>query len=315
MKRKTIFPICVLTLFSLILLSPLSSPAEANKVLFSCDFDTGSGDELDRWQSAAASYGLDYSTDPRSERDLAQEGVDGSYCARSDARDGHAYTPITIHFVDDYPEEVTINYWEKIHVTGGDGDLPVAGANIKSLRVYNNSDSSTYSIGSILSHHFDSYFYSRSGGVSTVEFGDIVYDRKDYSSYYAKSNGDGTYTAIGDGENDESHIAVKMSPWVENNKWYNLRVHIKYPSNDSTYDGEYTVWLNDNLVFRATDLKLVDGHDTSVKDIRFLPDQRGDEGFYQYLDEITVYEGYVPPNSEEETSSLPAPSDLQLSSR
>lgn len=313
MVFKICYNIIMLIFFAFSLLLPLSVSAESNNVLFSCDFDSGTGDELDRWQDAAKKYNLDYSTKSYSDRDLVQEGVDESYCARSDSSDGHAYTPITIRFKDNYPSEVTINYWEKINVTGGDGDLPVAGANIKSLRVYNNSDPSKYELGSILSHHFDKYFYTGVGGVSTLDFGDIVYDRKNYSSYYAEENDDGTYTAIGNGEDDRSNVSVKMKPWVENNAWYNLRVYIKFPTDDTTYDGEYAIWLNDDIIFRATNLKIREGQDTSIRGIRFLPDQRGDEGFYQYLDEVTVYDGYVPPDSDQE-SKLPNPSNIQISS-
>lgn len=301
----------VLVLF--ILVYPLGVNAADGDILFHCDFDTYSGDELDRWQSAADAYGIGHSSTSYSDRELSTAGVDGSNCARSDATDGHAYTPISLYLDDNYPDEVTFNFWEKINVTKGDGDLPVAGANIKALRVYNNHDSSTYELGSVLSHHFDKFFYTGVGGVSIVEFGDIVYDRKNYGSYYAYDNGDGTYTAIGDGEDDRSNVSVKMSPWAENNVWYNLRIYIKYPTSDQTYDGEYTIWFNDRLVFRATDVKIREGQDTTVKGVRFLPDARGDEGFYQYLDEVTMYEGYVPPGDEPEPpEDLPIPQGMSI---
>lgn len=302
MQRHKVLKRSTFIFLTFFLLISLNSPSHANNILFSCDFDSGSGDEWDRWQQCAGDFDLKASEGGGDKRSLATDGVDGSYCAKNDATSGHAWTPLYIHLNDPYPDELTIVYYEKIKAVN---DLPLPGANIKSIRMFNSE--TDYQIGSIISHHFNSYFYMSKWDTGQFIPGDKVYKIKSYTGY-CSDNGDGTFTCDGtDGEGGElGRLSFKWEPFVKNNTWYQIRTYRKMPSSDTSHDGEVKVWINGELLVDLRDIKIRDGSNSHFEKICWLPSDDADDGFSHYLDDVTVYEGYVPPGSDD-SSGLPIP--------
>lgn len=110
---------------------------------------------------------------------------------------------------------------------------------------------------------------------------------------YPQDNGDGTYYSW------KGYIKGTIQPegppgvgtsWVNFTKW------IKLPSTATATDGAVKVWLGNELLLDIWDAKMKDDDaGTSFTRMAWYPNSAAGEPFEHWMDEMVVYQGYVPP--------------------
>jgi hypothetical protein len=143
------------------------------------------------------------------------------------------------------------------------------------------------------------------------------------SSAYAQKNSDGTYTNNDGWLKGNIELGATQRPgttWVKFTVYYNL------PSSTSAFDGKLKVWVNNQLIIDLWGAGLKDsGSLTKFTKLSFYSSSEAGEFFEHWMDEMVIFEGYVPPDGSKApietesdspvSTSLPsAPEDFKAGS-
>lgn len=113
------------------------------------------------------------------------------------------------------------------------------------------------------------------------------------TSEFCVSNGDGTfYMPQGKikGSLDSAH--KYGTTWRKITQW------IKLPSTSGGTDGESKLWIDDDLMFHLYNSSMKTGATPYFTGLTFYPSSEANEAFEHWMDEMIIYEGYVPPTSD-----------------
>jgi len=209
---------------------------------------------------------------------------------------GNVSAPWTLAIPNGGAKEITIVWWERFDV------WPIAWSSggIKSIRPYHGNGSGDY-FGTLISFHGGNSMYSSSwrGGVVDFNTLDVVTD-----IVVHKYTDDGYPTLIS-GNTYETVNKIKWSWEGMGTEWRKMRQWIKMPTNLATADAEAKLWIDNKLHYHLYNATVKDTG-TSVDKITrvaFAPVDESATPHEHWYDEITIYEGYVPPDG----SPLPTP--------
>lgn len=188
--------------------------------------------------------------------------------------------------------EITVVYYTKFSEPMGN----ITAANFKSIRPY--VGGGNYYMATITGWNTggneDFYISLNYGTVQPSSIFTIRGPRWVGDTAYAVSNGDGTWNL------PEGRLAGSFNQGGYDGfgtQWTKVRQWIKLPSSTSGTDGESKLWVNDELAFH-----LYNSHMTATQatfsEFTFYPSSEATETFEQWMDDMVVYEGYVPPSGE-----------------
>ncbi len=263
-------------------------PAAQGDILFRCAFDGPGKTPNAVWMAAGGE------SSPNLDRfaTIAPGGVTGKCIKKRGGPtratgDAARFSPMIVKGLHSNP--ITIVYHEKFST------WPLAGANVKSIRPFikYGEENSKY-FATAISAHQDEGWYS-----SYWENGTLLPTRKvtwigtpqtlDGSKDYCFPNSDGTYKC-------PNRLAVNWRPGFGDLKWHKIRLFINVPSTPESTDGEIKVWIDEQLLYTLKEVKREPGTKPFVEAVSWYPSDEADTPvYYHYYDDITVYEGYVPP--------------------
>ena len=180
--------------------------------------------------------------------------------------------------------EITVVYWIKFNKSARN----ISGGNIKGFRPLTGS---SYYFATMNSHFGWDYYASVNTGNMTVT--DKVTEVKPFTGYsdliggYDYSNPDGRFELLFNAGGHDGFGAY----------WTKVRHWIKLPSTSGGSDGESKIWINEELIATFTNQKTSPNAETTFNGFTFYPSSEATEPFEHWMDEMTVYDGYVPPGS------------------
>lgn len=187
-------------------------------------------------------------------------------------------------------QEITIVWYEKYDVW----PLTWSSGGCKSIRPYNGPNSTDY-LGALISFYGSNDLYgtiaygsTAATLVPTEAVGTVAINATDFCT----NNGDGSY--------DCPHNRWKFYGWNVGGvdgmgtNWREMRTYIKVPSTIGSTDGVTTLWIDDQEIYTVTDFNRTLGG-PAVTTITFAPVDESATPHGHWYDDITVYEGYVPP--------------------
>jgi len=68
------------------------------------------------------------------------------------------------------------------------------------------------------------------------------------------------------------------------------------PSSDISNDGEIKMWVDEELIYHAYNCDRHSGGTNNFTGMNFYPSSEASEDFEHWMDEMVIYEGYVPPS-------------------
>jgi hypothetical protein len=285
--RKPI-SLLVLILLSFVLI-PSQSYAAAENVIFSACGSSCS----DSYAGSARGW----------RRTVERSGCVSGECLKLDAspngsRYGAGSTRINVRNVSGH-DEITIVYYVKLNP----GNRSLKDANIKGVRLYT---SDTAYIFSTNDGHFSwDQYQSYTSSLTMKNSGGLVGVKQHPD--YCRSNGGGTYDCP-----VRYDIQFKTKDGKEgypSGVWRKVRYWVKLPSSASSRDGESKLWIDEQPIFHADNVRRdPDGRDTFTL-MTFYPSSEAGAKFEHWLDEMTVYEGYVPPSGDDSPPPKPTPED------
>lgn len=116
-------------------------------------------------------------------------------------------------------------------------------------------------------------------------------------------NGDGTWRT-GTSKNIAGTFSVNGQNGFDNN-WVHVRHWIKLPSTPTASNGESKMWINDVLLWHLYDSSMSSGNKETLSYFTFYPSSEASEPFEHWMDEMIIYEGYVPPSGPVQDSEAP----------
>jgi hypothetical protein len=198
--------------------------------------------------------------------------------------------------------EITVVYYTKYHQMMDD----ITDANFKSFRPYVGGGNYYFATingfrlsGAVARDFYASFNY----GIVTPT---AIFQVQDYEDTY-EGNGDacddlgnGTYNC-----NPAGRLLGRiLSPAQPiGTTWVKLRQWIKIPSTTSASDGEAKLWVDEELAFHMTGIGM-DGTQTTFSDFTWYPSSEAGEAFEQWMDEMVILEGYVPPGGDTTAPTL-----------
>ncbi|MDD2321348.1 MAG: hypothetical protein PHO83_14990 [Geobacteraceae bacterium] len=290
-----------LVLLLSILFIPCISHAATGDVLFNCTFD-GAGSSPS--QVVANCGGNGGSMD--NSATIVTGGHDGRKAVSYYYPNGGSEVINAFKTPALNKQELTVEYWEKFDVDPKSSGL----MNVKSIRSYVGPNSGDY-MAAIMSAHNNGAWYQSTWatGSGTLTTTSSVTGVVNSSSY---CTGSGTsYTC------NSGRLELSWTPgW--GTSWHKVRVYMKVPSNSSTADGITKVWIDDKLIYTLSNIKSNSTWYPYTTYILFHPSDDFFQGiagtkfaFHHLYDDITVYEGYVPPSTSG-TTNLAAPIGLRV---
>lgn len=198
---------------------------------------------------------------------------------------GAGNTSITAGAISGH-DEVTITYYVKYDERSD----AISGGNIKMFIPYVGGSLRYGTV--IMPHHGAEYYVSRVIGTFTPA---SWFDPATYVNY-SVDNGDGTFTSsVGytKGSFDDTAPAYPGSTWVK------MTHYMKLPTTPTGTDGLMKVWVNNDLMIDFSTCKMAEtGSETQFSSFTFYSSSEADEPFEHWMDEMVIYEGYVPPTEE-----------------
>jgi len=291
----------LLLLLPLLFIQTISNAATGD-VLFNCTFD-GAGST----PAAVVANSGGYGGSMNNSATIVTGGHDGGKAVSYYYPNGGSEIIDAFQTPNFNKQELTVEYWEKFDVDPKSSGI----MNVKSIRAYVGPNSSDY-MAAIMSAHNNGAWYqstwaSGSGTLTTTS--SVTGVVNDPSAY---CTGSGTNYTCNNGR-----LELSWTPgW--GTSWHKVRVYMKVPSSSSAADGITKVWIDDNLIYTLSNIK---GNSTwypYTTYILFHPSDdffQGGSGtkfaFHHLYDDITVYEGYVPPKAST-VSVISAPQGLRI---
>ena len=197
--------------------------------------------------------------------------------------------------------EVTVEWYERYNIWPMTWTL---GGN-KSIRPFWGPGSSDYMHG-LISFYGGNEMYTSALDTGIVTPGENVeiWTTPPHSDSCADL-GNGTYDC-----DVPNHVKLTWEGMGTN--WRKMKMYIKLPSSNSATDGENKLWIDDELIYSIIDVsRSTLGSDPKVTRFTFAPVDECQEAHEHWYDEITVYEGYVPPGGAD-TVAPANPSGLSV---
>ncbi len=275
----------------MVFISCANLQVQAQEVLFKCDFN-GNGTFQEQWEGAGGTT----FENSRARGSIVDGGVNNSKCLKLDI--SSSVIASFSAYVNSDP--VTIVYWERFD------KYPIADANIKGVRPYYGPNGGDY-MAATMSQHFNDKFYISTWREAKVFTGaNVTAIQKDEN--YCENIGVDTYRC------DNGRVRINWEPGFKTN-WTKVRLYINLPSSPETNDGEIKAWLNEELTLTVTEIlgKADIGQNTTS--ILFAPSDAASESYNHFYDEVTIYQGYVPPEpvGENEPPTISINNSISLS--
>ncbi|MDZ7833632.1 MAG: hypothetical protein U5L07_17945 [Desulfobacterales bacterium] len=235
----------------------------------------------------------------------ASECADGvAPCVMMDCADGDCSGTDgwRLNIPDGKGSEITIVWWERYDTW----PLEWSVGGCKSIRPYNGSSSDEY-LAALISFHGGDYMYLSTWEEATVEFNpDVVTEVRTNTYSYCTENPDGSY--------DCPHGRIGWQWEGMGTEWRKMRQWIKMPTSYSSGDGEIKLWVDGKLHYHVYDKDMWDRGGLEIESVAFAPVDESATPHGHWYDEITIYEGYVPPDDEptDNLEPLEAPTELEL---
>lgn len=275
---------------SLFLIIPLTGSAATGDVLFNCTFDGAGSTPAQVVANCGGSGGT-----MNNSSTIVTGGHDGKKAL------SYYYPNTGREIVDLFTspalnkQEITVDYWEKFDVDPSQSGI----WNVKSIRPYVGSGGNDY-MAAIMSLHNGAQFYQSTWGGTGLLTTTADVASVNLGSEFCKGSGTSYTCPLG-------RMELKWKPsWGTD--WHNVRVYIKVPSSASSSDGLTTVWIDGKLIYKLTNLSPSSLWSSNWRPyttyITFHPSDDFFQGvsgtkfpFHHFYDDITIYEGYVPPTS------------------
>jgi hypothetical protein len=199
-------------------------------------------------------------------------------------------------------KEITVTYWIKFNKSS----RSIKSGNIKAFRPLTGS---SYYFANMGPHFGWDYYGSVNSGPMTVT--DKVTSVKTNTGY-SKSLGGYNYNNP-DGRFDLKFTAGGHSGFGA--YWTKVRHWMKLPTTLGGSNGESKIWINEQLIATFTNQKASKNAQTTFGGFTFYPSSEAGEPFEHWMDEMIVYDGYVPPGgtTNPAPASPPPPQGLNIS--
>lgn len=273
MKRITV-------LLTLLLTLPLLANAATGDILFNCTFDEPGSTATQVVENCGASTGTGL------DGTIVAAGHDGGNAIEFYyPNTGEVYDPFDVLNVN--KSEITIVYWERFDVDPVNSTI----WNVKSIRPYIGPSSSDY-MGTIMSLHNNNGLYQSYWESADLTITDKVTYVASHTGYCSGSGYD--YSC-------PNRVETKWTPgW--GTSWHKIRLYLRAPSSPTASDGKIELWIDDELMYTLTNVKGDPNYYNYYTNIRFHPSDdflHNVSGntfpFHHSYDDITIFEGYVPP--------------------
>lgn len=189
--------------------------------------------------------------------------------------------------------EITVSTWVKYNKLASS----IAGGNIKLSRPYTGGETFWGSdiIPNVLSGggNYGGYYISTMLGTFTkAPWFNLRLD----TSTSPNDNGDGTYTST---DGWIMGNIVSGGPTPPGATWQKVTKYLKLPSTSTAADGVMKLWIGDELMLHVYNSKFkYAGNASTFSEISFYPSSEAEEPFEHWMDEMVIYEGYVPPGPQ-----------------
>ena len=183
-------------------------------------------------------------------------------------------------------KELTVVYYVKFNKDAHD----IADANIKGIRPYYGG-SGDYIYATMDAH--GSGFYQSTHENFFMDVEPVVWEvRTKYYPQYCQNTSGSTY---------QCPTRVKFKFTVDGMRgfgttWREVRHYIKMPTSASSADGKWKMWIDGTLILSAYDVDRKDAGGDYFNKVTFYPSSEAKESFVHWVDDMTIYEGYVPPS-------------------
>jgi hypothetical protein len=234
-------------------------------------------------------------------RTVEKSGCVSGECLKLDAswngaRYGAGSTRITVGSVNGH-DEITIVYYVKLNP----GNRSLKDANIKGVRLY--TSSSAYIFSTNDGHFSFDQYQSYTSALTMESLGGLAGVKQ--NSSYCRNNGDSTYNCP-----VRYDIQFKTKDGKEgypSGVWRKVRYWVKLPSSASSRGGESKLWIDEEPIMHTYNVRGASDARGTFSSMTFYPSSEAGTKFEHWLDEMTIYEGYVPPSGDD--SPPPTPED------
>ncbi len=185
--------------------------------------------------------------------------------------------------------EITFVYWEKFDVDPSKSSI----WNVKSTRAYTNNDEYIGGLMSLWGGQMWQQGNFGSGRLTTTpNASNVITDPAGYCP------GPGPIYNCPNGR-----LSLNWSPGF-GTSWHKIRIHYKVPSSVSAADGITTLWIDENLIYTLSNIAGTSTWSPYIVFITVHPSDDFFQGglpgnrfpFHHLYDDMTVYQGYVPPS-------------------
>lgn len=225
-------------------------------------------------------------------RTIESSGCVSGECMKLDAlwngaRYGAGNTGIPVRSIYGY-SELTIVYCVKL----SPGSRSLSEGNVKGVRLYNGSSSAAY-IFSTMDAHYGNDQYQSVTSALTLQGTDLLTSVFQNSDYCTAISGN-TYSCPV--RFDLKFKTEDGSLGYPSGKWRKVRYWVKMPSSANSSDGESKLWVDEELIYHAYSVQRTAEGGGTFTSMTFYPSSEAGEHFEHWIDEMTIYEGYVPPD-------------------
>lgn len=187
--------------------------------------------------------------------------------------------------------EITVVYWIKFDQSA----RGILNGNIKAFRPLTGD---TYYFATMSPHYGMDYYSSENYGPMTVTDKTTDVLTTDEQLGYSTDLGGGSYS------NDDGRFKLNFNAGGDNGfgaYWTKVRHWIKLPTLGGS-NGQSKIWINEELVATFTNQEAGVDAAATFNGFTFYPSSEAGEAFEQWMDEMVVYEGYVPPEGTIDTT-------------
>jgi hypothetical protein len=224
-------------------------------------------------------------------------------CGTGETRYGAGNTSISTSSVSGY-DEITVVYKVKFDSS----NRAINDGNIKGVRPLQGS-SGSYTFATLDAHFGRDFYMASWENGATLSPESVVTFVNTNAPYCTQLMGD--YDC---NKRMQISFTVDSMDGYPANTWREVRHWFKLPTSGTSADGEAKMWVDDTLVFHLTDVDQDDEDNTVFSSLLFYPSSEDcDDDVEHWLDEMKIYEGYVPPGSSYSHKRTPsAPTNLQI---
>lgn len=292
----------IIGLLSLLFFMPCISNAATGDVLFNCKFDGAGSTPAQVWTGCGGSSS--FGPLGLSSGSIVSGGHDGgkaiSFYYPNSTTPKELYDPMYTPSFN--KTELTYTYWEKF-----DKDPSTSWVwNVKSSRAFLGSG---YMGGFVSAENHGEWMQTFWSPATLTTTSNVTHVKTDADQSGYCGAGSGSVYPCNNGR-----LSLSWSPGF-GTTWHKIRIYLKAPSSSSATDGKNMVWIDDNLIYTLSNIPRYSTWGATLTNISFHPSDdflsTGGFPFHHLYDDITVYEGFVPPSSTG-TQTLASPTGLRI---